>query len=97
MDDINLAKTIRRVKLWKCAARTVPIAILAALTFLHFIGWDTLYEKLITISGTTFIAICVFWWWWAVNKIISLANIISRTGSNLKEIKNEIISIKKEL
>ena len=95
MDDFEPSKIILRIKLWKYAARTVPVIVLAALFFLHLVGWDNLYEKLIIISGTTFVAICVFWWWWAVNKILSLALIINRTGTNLKEIKKEIISIKK--
>jgi hypothetical protein len=91
------AKTIIiQTNYWKFAASSVPIVALGSIFFVHFIGWEDLFDKLVTIGSISFFAIAVFWWWWAISKISQFSKMISDSADKITDIKEELIAIRKE-
>jgi hypothetical protein len=91
------AKTIIiETNYWKFAASSVPIIALGTIFFVYFIGWDDLFDKLVTIGSISFFAIAVFWWWWAISKISQFSKMISDSTDKMDDIKQELVAIRKE-
>lgn len=94
--DFN-KKTSSEIKWWAYAAWTLPFVALSSIGFLHFIGWETLYNKSIVVGAVTFFTVSVFWWWWALFKIKSLVEILERVSQKFEIVKDNIAFIKKDI
>lgn len=89
--------TENEVSLWVLAARTLPFVALAGLFFIHFIGWDKMYNQALTIGAVIFFGGAVFWWWWAIYKISAFARLLKQTVDNFQIIREEITNLKKDI
>ena len=90
-------KALKEVKWWAYAAWTLPFVALSALGFLHFFGWNTLYEKSIVVGAVTFFSVSVFWWWWAIFKIKSLVDVLENVIQKFETVKEHLVSIRKDI
>lgn len=93
-DKQELQKTKKEASWWLYAAWTAPFVALAALFFLQVIGWAEIYEKSLVIGSVIFFSVAVFWWFWAVYKIKFLADVISKSVDNFKDIKDTVREIR---
>jgi hypothetical protein len=82
---------------WKYAAGTLPFVSLVIIVLLDIIGWTALHNKILFIILIGFFASGVIWWWWAIDKIVSLTNLLINTEKKFDEIKTEIKIIKQEI
>jgi hypothetical protein len=89
--------TKKEVSLWVLAARTLPFIALAVLFFIHFIGWDRMYEQALTIGAVIFFGVAVFWWWWAIYKMATFAELLKQTVDSFQVIKDELSNLKKDI
>lgn len=89
--------TEQQVSLWTLAAGTLPFVALAGLFFIHFIGWNNMYEQALTIGAIIFFGVAVFWWWWAIHKISIFARLLKQTVDNFQTIREEISNLKKDI
>lgn len=89
--------TEKEVSLWTLAARTLPFVALAVLFFIHFIGWDKMYEQALVIGAVLFFGVAVFWWWWTIYKIATFAELLKQTVDNFQGIKDELSKLKKDI
>jgi len=89
--------TIIQTNYWKFAASSVPIVALGAIFFVYFIGWEDLFDKLVTIGSISFFAIAVFWWWWAISKIVEMMSRSHRMEDNFDDLKKELKEIKRDV
>jgi hypothetical protein len=89
--------TEKEVSLWVLAARTLPFVALACLFFIHFIGWNNMYNQALTIGAIIFFGVAVFWWWWAIYKISAFAGLLKQTVDNFQTIREELSRLKKDI
>lgn len=89
--------TEKEVSLWVLAARVLPFVALAGLFFIHFIGWDKMYNQALTIGAIIFFGVAVFWWWWAIYKISAFAGLLKQTVDNFQTIREELSRLKKDI
>ena len=101
MDDKEkeqfIKTTEKEISLWVLAARTLPFVALASLFFIHFIGWDKMYEQALTIGAVIFLGAAVFWWWWAIYKMSAFAGLLKQAVDNFHVIKDEISKLKNDM
>jgi len=90
-------KTKKQVRWWAYAAWTLPFTALAVLVFLHFFGWDSVYDYAIVIGAVVFFSVGVFWWWWAIFKIKTLAELLGSVGDRIDVVRTHVIGIRKDL
>jgi len=98
----SLAKIVKatgvEVKWWSYAAWTLPFAALALISFEHYIGWsDDIINQTIVIITTVFFSVSVYWWWWALNKLLTVLQVMKNNEDKFEEILSEIKSTRDEL
>ena len=96
-DHDKVKKTERGAKYWKYAAWTLPFVALAALIFSEYLGINSFYKKIITITVTVFFGTSVFWWWWALDKLTFLVKTMQKTSENFNEVKENIREVKEDI
>lgn len=82
---------------WKYAAGTIPFVCLAIIVLLDTIGFTRLLDQFLFFVIIGFFTTGVVWWWWAVDTMVSLTNTLILTDKKFLELKNQILSIKKDV
>jgi hypothetical protein len=86
------------VKWWSYAAWTLPFVALAIIAFEHYIGWsDDIIDKTIIIITTVFFSVSVYWWWWALNKFLTILQVMEQNEDKFGEILDEIKRTRNDL
>ena len=96
MDKVRNQKIQKQVERWDLFARLTPTLFLA--TSLILVVFDVLpldYAFYIGLIG--FAVTAVSWWWWAIFTIRYLITTLARASFNLREVNDEVESVKKEL
>jgi hypothetical protein len=98
----TLAKIVKstsvEVKWWSYAAWTLPFAALGFISFEHYIGWsDDIINQSIIIITTVFFSVSVYWWWWALNKFLTILQVMEQNEDKFEEILDEIKRTRNEL
>jgi len=96
MKDFH-TKKIKEIKLWAWAATVLPIATLGVLFLLYLIGFNSIYEKLLVISGAILFTTSVVWWWWTLHTIGSVTFLLSRTIEKFTKVNQELEELKKDI
>lgn len=82
---------------WKIFGKSIPIIVLSILFLLDLFGFAQLSSQLLVIGGAFFFGVACLWWWWAIDVMISVANLMTRATEKFEEVKDEIISVKKDI
>ena len=82
---------------WKIFGKSIPIIVLAVLFLLDLFGFAQLSSQLLVLGGAFFFGVACLWWWWAIDVMITVANLMTRATEKFEEVKDEIISVKKEI
>lgn len=96
MDKEINKKIGKQVERWDLFARLTPTLFLVTSALLVIFNIVTL-EIAFYIGLTGFAITAVTWWWWAIFTIRYLIITLSRASSNLSDVNNEIVAVKKEL
>ena len=95
--DIKRSAQInQQVERWDLFAKLAPVIFLVtcfALLASNSVSFDTVF----TIGMILFSLTAVTWWFWAIFSIRFLVNTLSRAGTNLVEVSNDLAEAKKEL
>lgn len=87
---------IYQATLWNRLAKISPIAIIIIVGILYSLGfrnWDLVIDSVLVLSFLFFVT----WWFWVMWTIMLIAHILEKSKVNLKDIINEVKSVKDDL
>ena len=90
-------KKLREIKIWAWLAVILPITALAGMFFVWVFGIDTYVKIFMVIGSTAMFSVAVIWWWWAIWTVAKITDLLGMTADKMKDLKNEILSIRKEI
>jgi hypothetical protein len=87
---------IYQATLWDRVARLTPIAIILLTGILYTLGfrnWDLIIDTLMGLALLFFVT----WWFWVIYTIMLIAEVLEKSKVNLKDIIQEVKSVKEDL
>jgi hypothetical protein len=82
---------------WNRIAKSIPLICLAIVLIILFFDLTPLVNRIISLILVGFITVSTVWWWWAMDKIMYLTGLLTRSEIRFRELKNEIKSIKEDV
>jgi len=96
--EIDQASKIHKeIIWWKVSAVSLPIIGLAFLFFLQLFGFESLYEKSLTIGFTIFAFTGFLWWWWVMHTVGSVNQTMQKVTKDFADVQKHIVDIKKDI
>ena len=90
-------KKLNEIKWWAWLATVGPIIALAGLFFVEFIGFDNIYEVILTVGAIIMFTVAVIWWWWAIWTIAKVTDVLSVTIDRFDIVQDNIKNVKKDI
>lgn len=87
----------KQIDKWKTAATVGAFAALALIVFSYWIGTDTWIKCVVVAICSVFAASAVLWWYWALNQIAQFAEYIGSLKTTIKELKDDLKNIRKDI
>ena len=87
----------KRIELWKTAATLLAFTALGLIIFSYWIGTETLIKCVVVLITSVFFAAGILWWYWALNQIALFAKYINSLKEVIRELKDDLKNIRKDL
>lgn len=90
-------KTQKQIELWKKLATIGAFTALGILLFGFWIGTETIIKCMIVLISSVMFSCAVVWWYWALNQIGLFAKYIASLKDLIRELKEDLKRIRKDL
>jgi len=90
-------KKLKEIKWWAWLATVGPIIALAGLFFAEVIGFQNIYETILTVGAIIMFTVAVIWWWWAIWTIAKVTDVLSVTIDRFDIVQDNIKNVKKDI
>ena len=87
----------KQMSWWKRLALSLPYAFTGFFIFQYTFGFETIADRIFVIAATIGVTVTVAWWWWVMYTINHFSSVLQSTVSKLKEVKEDLQNIKKDL
>ena len=87
----------KQIELWKTAATLLAFTALGLIIFSYWIGTETLIKCVVVLITSVFFAAGILWWYWALNQIALFAKYINSLKEVIRELKDDLKNIRKDL
>ena len=90
-------KTKLEIQRWLNAATMAAFTALALFVSAYWIGTETWIQCVAILITTTAIVTGVLWWYWAIKQIANFSKYMSGIGDSVKELKDDLKDIRKDM
>ena len=87
----------KQISWWKRLALSLPYAFIGFFVLQHTFGFETIADRIFVIAATIVVTVTVAWWWWVMYTINHFSSVLQGTVFRLKEVKDDIEKIRKDL
>lgn len=96
-EEDQVSKIHKEIIWWKISAVSLPIIGLAFLFFLQLFGFESLYEKSLTLGFTLFAFTGFLWWWWVMHTVGLVNQKMHKVTKDFLDVQKHIVDIKKDI
>jgi CHASE2 domain-containing sensor protein len=87
----------KEIKRWQAAATISAFTALGLIIFSFWIGTETWIKCVMVLVCSVFLSVAIIWWYWALNQISMFAKYIQSLKDIIRELKEDLEDIKKDI
>jgi CHASE2 domain-containing sensor protein len=86
-----------QIKKWQTAATVAAFTALGLIVFGYWIGTETVLKCVMVLICSVMFSVGVLWWYWALNQISLFSEYMNSLQKVIKELKEDLQDIKKDI
>jgi len=90
-------ETKKQIDWWKTAATVAAFTALGLIVFSYWIGTETWIKCVMIAICSIFFSTGIVWWYWALNQIAIFARYINSLKETIRDLREDLKNIKKDL